>query len=62
MVAPNYAKQRSELAKSFGLGQIRQKAVGGDEASTTGPDQGGAEVQGGEPQKRRGRSRRKTEA
>ena len=25
MVAPNYAKQRSELAKSLGLGQIRRK-------------------------------------
>ena len=29
MVAPNYAKQRSELAKSLGLGQIRRsRAVG----------------------------------
>ncbi len=26
MVAPNYAAQRSELAKKIGLGQIRQKA------------------------------------
>src|SRR3954451_11648486 len=25
MVAPNYAKQRSELAKSLGLGQMRRK-------------------------------------
>jgi hypothetical protein len=24
MVAPNYAKQRSELAKSLGLGQLRR--------------------------------------
>ena len=27
MVAPNYAKQRSELAKSLGLGQSRSKAA-----------------------------------
>ena len=27
MVAPNYAKQRSELAKSMGLGQQRRKAL-----------------------------------
>ena len=27
MVAPNYAKQRSELAKSAGLGQLRRKAA-----------------------------------
>src|SRR5215217_2370474 len=46
MVAPNYAKQRSELARASGLGQSRRgRAVGGDEASTTGSDQGGAEVQ-----------------
>jgi predicted transcriptional regulator len=65
MVAPNYAKQRSDLAKTLGLGQIRRgRAAGGDGASTSaaGADQGGAEVQSGEPQKRRGRSRQKTEA
>jgi len=28
MVAPNYAKARSELAKSMGLGQQRRKAAG----------------------------------
>jgi hypothetical protein len=29
MVAPNYAKQRSELAKTLGLGQIRRgRAIG----------------------------------
>jgi len=28
MVAPNYAKARSELAKSMGLGQKRKKAAG----------------------------------
>jgi predicted transcriptional regulator len=27
MVAPNYAKARSELAKTMGLGQQRKKAV-----------------------------------
>jgi predicted transcriptional regulator len=65
MVAPNYAKQRSDLAKTLGLGQIRRgRAAGGDRASTSAPgaDQDGAEVQSGEPQKRRGRSRQKTEA
>ena len=25
MVAPNYARQRSELAKSLGLGQLRRR-------------------------------------
>ena len=28
MVAPNYARQRSELAKSLGLGQLRKSAGG----------------------------------
>ncbi|MFE1603313.1 MucR family transcriptional regulator [Methylobacterium sp. ID0610] len=41
MVAPNYAAQRSELAKSLGLGQLRRKAT---EASTP-----------AEPKKGRGR-------
>ena len=27
MVAPNYSAQRSEMAKAFGLGQMRQKQV-----------------------------------
>ena len=63
MVAPNYAKQRSELARASGLGQSRRgRAAGGDEASTTGSDQGGAEGQSGEPQKRRGRPRTKVTA
>jgi predicted transcriptional regulator len=64
MVAPSYAKQRSELAKTLGLGQIRRgRAAERDEgpASASGSDQGGAEVQSGEPQRRRGRSRQKTE-
>jgi predicted transcriptional regulator len=32
MVAPNYAKQRSELAKSLGLGQIRRQRAQAEEA------------------------------
>ena len=36
MVAPNYAAQRSELAKSFGLGQIRRdRAARAAEAKAT---------------------------
>ena len=31
MVAPNYAKQRSELAKALGLGQLRRNRVAGSE-------------------------------
>jgi predicted transcriptional regulator len=61
MVAPNYAKQRSELAKTIGLGQIRRKgavAPEGDESPAPRSDQGGAEGQSGEPQKRRGRPRK----
>jgi predicted transcriptional regulator len=41
MVAPNYAAKRSELAKSFGLGQIRRKsaakAVAASEETVTAP-------------------------
>ena len=65
MVAPNYAKQRSELAKTLGLGQIRRKgavAPQGSRASAPGSDQGGDEGQSGEPEKRRGRSRTKVTA
>jgi predicted transcriptional regulator len=63
MVAPNYAKQRSELARASGLGQIRRGgAGGGNEASTPMPDPSNAEGQSGEPQKRRGRPRKKAEA
>ena len=32
MVAPNYAKQRSELAKALGLGQQRRKSAAEDSA------------------------------
>jgi predicted transcriptional regulator len=31
MVAPNYAKQRSELAKALGLGQLRRNRASGSE-------------------------------
>jgi len=33
MVAPNYAKQRSELAKALGLGQIRRSRAAGSESA-----------------------------
>jgi predicted transcriptional regulator len=46
MVAPNYAKQRSELAKSLGLGQIRGKRT---EAAS--PDQGTPKRGRGRPKK-----------
>lgn len=36
MVAPNYAKQRSELAKSMGLGQQRKKSAAVSEAAPAG--------------------------
>jgi predicted transcriptional regulator len=61
MVAPNYAKQRSELAKALGLGQLRRNRAAGGETSAPGPDQGGGEGQSGEPPKRRGRPRKKAE-
>ena len=32
MVAPNYAKQRSELAKALGLGQLRRNRASGSDA------------------------------
>ena len=33
MVAPNYAKQRSELAKALGLGQLRRNRASGSDPS-----------------------------
>ena len=33
MVAPNYAKRRSELAKALGLGQLRRNRATGSEAA-----------------------------
>jgi predicted transcriptional regulator len=42
MVAPNYAKQRSELAKKFGLGQLRsQKPTPEPEAARLAPKKRG---------------------
>jgi predicted transcriptional regulator len=37
MVAPNYAKARSELAKEMGLGQQRRKGKAAGEGSAAGP-------------------------
>ena len=47
MVAPNYAKQRSELAKALGLGQLRRNRAAGSEPaaqveSHAGASQGGS--------------------
>jgi predicted transcriptional regulator len=36
MVAPNYAKQRSELAKALGLGQLRRGRAAGSEPAAQG--------------------------
>src|SRR5271155_4003301 len=45
MVAPNYAAQRSALAKSLGLGQLRQRPV----ATATPPSPGENEAAGVPP-------------
>ncbi|BBU64057.1 MucR family transcriptional regulator (plasmid) [Methylosinus sp. C49] len=37
MVAPNYAAQRSEMAKSLGLGQHRKNAASSPKATASGP-------------------------
>ena len=57
MVAPNYAKQRSELAKTIGLGQIRrsQRSAGSVLASKP-------EISGEAPTKRRGTRKQKAAA
>ena len=57
MVAPNYAKQRSELAKALGLGQIRRnRAASGSDAAAQGESTP-------EPDKKvRGRRKRTAEA
>ena len=39
MVAPNYAKQRSELAKSLGLGQLRRQRDQAEDAAPVEPVQ-----------------------
>lgn len=36
MVAPNYAKKRSSLAREFGLGRANSKATGGKATSAAG--------------------------
>jgi predicted transcriptional regulator len=41
MVAPNYAAQRSELAKRSGLGQLRKNAAPRQKASTAAPTKRG---------------------
>jgi predicted transcriptional regulator len=46
MVAPNYAKQRSELARSLGLGQIRRKR-----AEAASPDEEAPKRGRGRPKK-----------
>lgn len=51
MVAPNYAKRRSELAKSIGLGQMRTK----DKPEAAAPE---PEPETPAPAPRKGRSRR----
>lgn len=54
MVAPNYARARSALAKEMGLGQQRKKALAvRPAASTAVPSEAGAVT--GEPKKGRGR-------
>lgn len=55
MVAPNYAKRRSELAKAAGLGQQRRKSAGA--AQGGGAGEGGSEGQ--DSPSRRGAGRRK---
>lgn len=37
MVAPNYAAQRSEMAKSLGLGRLRSKTVSSPKTAATAP-------------------------
>src|ERR671910_1287041 len=56
MVAPNYAKQRSELAKALGLGQIRRNRATGSEAAAQ------AESTPEPAKKARGRRKRTAEA
>ena len=57
MVAPNYAKQRSELAKASGLGQLRrgQRSAGPVPASEP-------EISAGAPTKRRAARKQKVAA
>ena len=61
MVAPNYAKQRSELAKSLGLGQLRRNAVRPLDTDTSAPDARSEEAEDAAP-KRQSAGRRKAAA
>jgi predicted transcriptional regulator len=56
MVAPNYAKQRSELAKALGLGQLRRNRAAGSEPTAQ------AESTPEPAKKARGRRKRTAEA
>jgi predicted transcriptional regulator len=56
MVAPNYAKQRSELAKALGLGQLRRNRAAGSEPAAQ------AESTPEPAKKARGRRKRTAEA
>ena len=63
IVAPNYAKQRSELAKSLGLGQLRRNTAKPADAEVD-ASAAGAQSEGGDEgtKKRRTTSRRKAAA
>jgi predicted transcriptional regulator len=54
MVAPNYAQQRSELAKALGLGQQRRKRPTDTPPPAAAPT---TEAEGAPPPRRRGRPR-----
>jgi predicted transcriptional regulator len=56
MVAPNYAKQRSDLAKALGLGQLRRNRAAGSDAAAQ------AESTPEPVKKARGRPKRTAEA
>ena len=56
MVAPNYAKQRSELAKALGLGQLRRNRAAGSEPTAQ------VETTPEPAKKARGRPKRTAEA
>ncbi len=51
MVAPSYSKQRSELAKSLGLGQMRRKASPEMREAARAPDASAPKAKRGRPKK-----------
>ena len=51
MVAPNYSKQRSELAKSLGLGQMRRKPAPTVREAVETPDASAPKARRGRPRK-----------